>query len=584
MGVILDGGRGLYRGCYWGDQTWFAVLDIDADSNYHNPQELKQLRQRLASVGLSGSVIFQSSDSGGWHVYIPFSELAPSKEVGQALKVWLKSLGYDIKGGQLEVFPSGNGLRLPLQRGFAWLNENAELICSREELTIDAALSRFLVDLKAAANDWDYAKTLIDSQLTAAAAAAAKDAQARQERLKMDGLEHLFSAGRIEEVWDKGCKWWQEGLTSKGERHDAVLAVGHYLWYGDSENGIAALPGARHDEYRARLIEEWLTKKHNGFCRHIDQNKWEEIKAQIKRAALWRGDGQAREYEPYRLTDRLLKRLLAIFRKTGKVWTVEEFKQANDDRKEEARQRIAEAVAIMQQQGRLITIAAVARESGAEWRTVKKHSDLLTRCVGEYNRGGSGGEGAVGSCLSLVSSYESSEERKGDCFDTSNDKQQCNPRDTGKTVDSECSGNLFGAAETDIQKYPDDLDEVLTEHGQETQGSVVAFAIESENLRVESDSSDVCWLPVCSHVLDGSWRRRGTATGRQNSGVLASPLHTQPSTWIKQTGCTCGLNGCPPSFAEPTPGPPHLNPRLIFYKGSGLVLLQEGGRSRAPPR
>jgi hypothetical protein len=436
LGVMSDSGRGLYRGCYWDDETWFAVLDIDANSKYHTAQELKNLRQRLASIGLPGNVLFQSSDSGGWHLYIPFTDRAPSKEVEQALKAWLKSQGYEIRGGQLEVFPSGNGLRLPLQPGFAWLAPDGSLIRRREEMVLEAALSSFLSDFKNNANDWSYAKPLIESQLAAADRVAAGSAQALQERLEMGGFDDLYSAGKMQEVWEKGRKWWQKGLASKGERHDAVLAVGHYLWYGDSENGVAALPGARNDEYRAKLIEHWLTQKHNGFCRHIDQNKWEEITAQIKRAVLWRGDGQAKEYEPYRVTDRLLKRLMALYRKTGKLWTVEEFEKANHDRRLEARARIAEAIINLEDQGRLITIAEVARQAGSHWSTVKKNVDLLAPSLGEYNRGGGGGLGA----LLPFPGFEFEEEKKeasgSECSNSDSDFEIESSSGAGCVLDS----------------------------------------------------------------------------------------------------------------------------------------------------
>lgn len=329
-----------FYGALWANETRFAVLDIDKNSKYHNAQELQRLSRNLAAIGLSSSVLFQSSNSSGWHLYLPFIDEAPSKEVEQALKAYLKSLRYDIRCGQLEVFPSGNGLRLPLQPGFAWLDHNGAVLVRREELGVDAAVSRFLLELNSNANDWTIAKTEIESQIAAAPAAAGGDAQARQERLEMGGFDDLFSGGKIAEHWEKGRQFWQEGLTNSGQRHDAILYVGHYLWYGDTENGIAPLPGARNDEYRAHLIEEWLTEKHNGYCWHIERNKWEVIRAQIKRAVLWRSEGPAKEYQPYRLTDRLLKRLLAIYRKTGKVWTVEDFKQANEDRRDEARCKI----------------------------------------------------------------------------------------------------------------------------------------------------------------------------------------------------------------------------------------------------
>ena len=41
LAVIADGGRGgMFRGCHWADETRFAVLDIDARSQYHNQEKL----------------------------------------------------------------------------------------------------------------------------------------------------------------------------------------------------------------------------------------------------------------------------------------------------------------------------------------------------------------------------------------------------------------------------------------------------------------------------------------------------------------------------------------------------------------
>jgi len=530
-----------FYGALWADETRFAVLDIDEDSKYHNAHELQRLRANLATVGLSGNMLFQSSKSNGWHLYIPFFDLTPSKGVEQALKTWLKKLGYDIRGGQLEVFPSGNGLRLPLQCGFAWLDDNGALLLKREELGLDAALNRFLFDLNSNCNDWAFAKIEMESQMLALPAAAGGGDQARLERLEMGGFDELFSGGKIAEHWDKGRKFWQEGLSSAGQRHDAVLFIGHYLWYGDSENGIAPLPGARNDEYRAKLIEDWLTEKHNGFCRHIDQNKWETILAQIKRAVLWRGDGQAKEYEPYRLTDRLLKRLLAIYRKTGKVWTVEDFKQANEDRRDEARCKIRAAVDQCLNEGRQISRSTIAAMTGCSPNTLKKHADLWKLFAigsGEYNRG------VPGTCpVSLVPPGPDSSEEKKEFLEHSDllgEKPEINA-----VIQPGCS--------------PDPV------------------------LEIRSQGTSV--LPACSPVLDGRWRRRGKATGRRHKESLASPSHTQPSTGSKQKNpvCTCGLNGFLPSSAKPPLGPLHLNPRKIFYMGSSSDLLQEGDRSRAPP-
>jgi len=389
LGVIQDGGRGILRGCYWAEQTHHAVLDVDAKSKYHSVQELAKLQEKLSAIGLTATA-YRSSESGGWHLYIFFDDWANSDEVENSLKAWLKFQGYEIKSGTLEIFPSGNALRLPLQPGFAWLDQEGNLIRSREETTREEALASFLYDLERNQRNWSEAKDRIGSQLEAAWAAAGGDAQARKERLNIDGLEKLFAAGKIQEVWERGRKWWQDGLTERGERHDAVLAIGHYLWYGDEENAVDALPGARHDAYRERLIEEWLTQKHNGCCRHIDQDKWDEIRAQIKRATAWRRDEKYKERTPYPLTERLLKRLLAHYRRTGKVWTVSEYEQANIDRMADARERIKAAILELEATGELLTISAVARAAGAGRNTVKRHRDLFACWSGEYNRGGPG--------------------------------------------------------------------------------------------------------------------------------------------------------------------------------------------------
>jgi hypothetical protein len=531
-----------FYGAFWSDETRFAVLDIDKGSKYHNAQELQRLRDNLAAVGLPGSIPFQSSHSTGWHLYVPLFDPAPSKEVEQALKAWLKRNGYDIRCGQLEVFPSGNGLRLPLQRGFAWLDDNGSVILTREKTTLESAVSRFLFDLNSNSNNWAIAKTRIESQLAASVAAAGGDAQERRKRLEIGGFDDLFGGGKIIEHWQKGRQFWQQGLSSAGQRHDAVLFIGHYLWYGDTENGIAPLPGARNDEYRAKLIEDWLTEKHNGYCRHIDQKKWETIRAQIKRAVLWRSNGEAKEYEPYRLTDRLLKRLLAIYRKTGKVWTVEDFRQANQDRRDKARDKIQAAVSQCLSEGRQISRSTLASLTGCSPNTLKKHADLwrlFSIGSGEDNRGVAGGLP-----LFRVLGSDRSEEKK-EVFDPPAVLNQKSSLDA--VIVTGCSSDPV-------------------------------FELSSQGTSV---------LRACSPVLNGRWRRRGYAMGWRPLEVLASPSHTQPSTGskhrLREAVCTCGLNGYLPSSAKPTPGPLHLNPRKIFYIGSGSVRLWDGGNSRAPP-
>ncbi|MBX9722124.1 MAG: hypothetical protein K2X81_12060, partial [Candidatus Obscuribacterales bacterium] len=354
-----------------------AVLDIDAGtSQYYSKEKLAQLLARLDEVGLRAT-LYQSSDSGGWHLYAPFDQKEQSKEVGQTLKRWLKALGYEIKGGQLEVFPGGNALRLPLQPGFAWLEQDGTLIRTRAELSRDEALALFLKDLKTDSRNWSEAKNLIESQIIEIDRAGDAGALAHEERLNIQGFEHVLCRGKIQETWEKGRTWWRNGLQASGERHNAILAVGHYLWFGDEEQNIAALPGSQNAEYRAQLIETWLKKNHNGYCSHLNRGDWKTVKEDIRRAAFWRREEVAWVREHYPLTDRLLKRLIALYKKTGVIWSIEQMERANEKRRLEARERIARAIESLKAEGLQISVAEVARRAKADWRTVKKNWDLM---------------------------------------------------------------------------------------------------------------------------------------------------------------------------------------------------------------
>ncbi|HMY51747.1 MAG TPA: hypothetical protein PK671_02305 [Candidatus Obscuribacter sp.] len=385
-GVVSDEGRGLFRGCYWSHKTRHSVFDIDIDSRYRNGAELKKLQAHVAAVDLY-AISYRSSNSGGWHLYLPFDEWAESDEVNQTLKTWLKSLGYEITAGQLEVFPSGNALRLPLQKGFAWLNSDGSIKVRREEISEDEALASFLQDFESNARNWQQAKTLIESQIQSAGRSAGAGVQEHEKVISIAGFDDLFRKGKIQEKWDKGRDYWLHGLTAKNQRHDAIQAVGHYLWYGDPLANVPAYPGRRNNETRARLIEAWLRKKHNGQCNHINRGHWAAIEADIWRAVFWRRQQGYQVYSPYPLTDRLLKRLLEVYNKTGLLFEIDRMAEANNSRLEDARSRIKKAIKELLEEGVVLTKAEIARRAGANRRTVAKHSDLLTIWPSVNSRG-----------------------------------------------------------------------------------------------------------------------------------------------------------------------------------------------------
>ena len=389
--AISDNGHPLYRGCYWSHKTSHAVLDLDQGSKYHSALELSKLVTLFHAIGINLKP-YQSSHSGGWHLYIFFDSWEDSAEVNQRLKDYLRANSYEIKSGTLEIFPSGNALRLPLQRGFAWLGSDTSLILKREEITERFAIAQFLEDKEKNACSWKHAESCITSHLSNLLARAGTTAQDHQEAIANEGFDLLFRRGLDWEKYQRGRQYWLTGLTARKQRHDAVICIGHYLWYGDPSNDLAPLPGVRNAEVRATKIRACLEKLHNGYSKAVDSNNQKEHHSDIERAARWTRQNTelTNSKENYPLTERLLKRLQWLYQKTGKLWTVEELEKANIDRSLEARQRIAIAITQLENEGQRLTFAAIARKAGADRRTVKKNSDLLACCVSEYS-GGSGG-------------------------------------------------------------------------------------------------------------------------------------------------------------------------------------------------
>ncbi len=373
LGVIADGGRGILRGCHWGAETRFAVLDLDADSQYHSKEKLEELLTAVDEIGLKANV-YQSSDSGGWHLYIPFADWEESLEVKQTIRRWLQALGYEIKGGQLEVFPSGNALRLPLQPGFAWLDQSGNIIKTREQVSFDDALCLFLRDLEEKARNWQEAKILIESQIEANDRAAGGDAQEHKKAISTEGFDELFKPGLIAENYQKGREYWRNGLTGPKQRHEAILCIQHYLWYGDAENNIPALPGEKYEGTRYRLILAWLEQKHNGHCRHIRRGKWRKVEKEIEGATAWRKTSVERI--PYLQTERAIEVLIARSKRTKTIWTMDDLRKGNEGREKQAREKIRQAVELLRSQGRRVTCRQLMRLSHCSYHTVRLHSDI----------------------------------------------------------------------------------------------------------------------------------------------------------------------------------------------------------------
>ena len=361
------------------------MLDIDAGSQYHNLKSLGKIRQCLAESGLKSTVLYRSSLSDGWHLYIFFAEPLSSRDLRHQIVLLLKLNDFVIEKGQLEVFPApgsgpgslGHGLRLPLQPGFAWLDPyDLEVIRDRLQLSPVKALQFFLQDLYDAPNtrqDFDRLKQTVKD------AASGKDLLLhkiyRQEKTVISirpefrqqdtdlvaQVETVFGVlppGMDAETWLKGRHYHLQGLSGPSQRAEAIFSLNHYLFYGDPQRELPAL-GYGYQKDRRQVVESVLTSRHYGYSKDINKSRPDAL-AQIERASEWLPP-QRRESEP-------LKYQPAV---VPQVWI-----NANKKREQDARRRIQDALENLKKQQRAFTTIELRDLAGCSRETLYHHQDI----------------------------------------------------------------------------------------------------------------------------------------------------------------------------------------------------------------
>lgn len=140
-------------GLRFGEQTRYALLDIDRDSSCHpdnNPEKFRAVLHAVEDIGLCRYLIVRSSHSQGLHIYFFFKEPVSTFGLACALKFVLLDNKFQIKQGELEIFPnvkpynSGkpsnyNGHRLPLQTGSYLLDDDLNVITNDISQFLDFA-------------------------------------------------------------------------------------------------------------------------------------------------------------------------------------------------------------------------------------------------------------------------------------------------------------------------------------------------------------------------------------------------------------------------------------------------------------
>jgi hypothetical protein len=363
-----------------GKSTRFAVLDIDANSKYHNIKSLDKIRAALAAGGIKETVVYRSSHSDGWHLYIFFDELIGSADLRQQLVSLLQLNGFALSKGTLEVFPApgaeslGQGLRLPLQPGWAWLDQKTlDVDYYREEVSPAKAIEWFLEQLHEYSNSYTQFRILkshvaeLEARKQTVTSKASGDNvypfPSRDRRASADPkteVKEIFSVlppGINTETWWRGRCYYESGLTGASQRADAIFCLGHYLFYGDPSQGIEALGYGCHQE-REWAINEILDSKHNGYSKDILRRR-KDATEQVERATRW--------LPPEKRNSEVTK----YTQNTPVSWI-----RNNAKRSQDARKRIEAAVQQFQAEGQRFSIRDLKVAAKCSEHTLYKHEDL----------------------------------------------------------------------------------------------------------------------------------------------------------------------------------------------------------------
>ncbi len=138
----------VLRACRADDMTSFLAITIQTVSYYSSAEGLSHLRECLKASGVERAKLYQSSDDCALNLFIFLDQPTPSTEGASLLSRALRRHGVVPGTAGLNVFPSESGFCLPLQPGFAWINDEGQVIVSREQITLEAALALFFADFQ----------------------------------------------------------------------------------------------------------------------------------------------------------------------------------------------------------------------------------------------------------------------------------------------------------------------------------------------------------------------------------------------------------------------------------------------------
>ncbi|NJL51147.1 MAG: hypothetical protein HC930_01105 [Hydrococcus sp. SU_1_0] len=272
-------------GLRFGGQTKFGCLDLDKNSKNNplvNPKRYRRLLKTLKKIGIKRTVLIRSSSNRGVHVFFFLPEGVNSFDLACALFRVLGENCFEIKSGQLEIFPNTkrykkkgegfslfNGLRVPMQPG-----SGATLLDPKTFEPISGGAEEFVELMNASSNRQDF--KLLKECCDTARKWYCNFALKKQSRTQ----------------WQKDIEYSLKfGFTSSGQTNDILKSLANLgrVFYGvDTVQDLAKF-------IHERVINLPGYKEHCGHQDEIEKRAFEWATSAINYWSIWASNPERKQ-------------------------------------------------------------------------------------------------------------------------------------------------------------------------------------------------------------------------------------------------------------------------------------------------
>lgn len=209
-------------GVRFGHQTQYALIDLDAQSQYRSPDAISAIVQALETIGICRVIPIQSSWSGGIHLYLPLPEALPTFDLALAVKRCLEVQGFEVAPGQLEIFPNVKSWGNPAKGQYIQYNAHRlPLQPGTGSFLLDDDLQPIGTDLVSFFHQWDSATPQQDLTLLQLALS--------QARANHKGNYQPSTDSKIVDAWKQDLeRELTEGWTGHGQTNHLLKTIACY--------------------------------------------------------------------------------------------------------------------------------------------------------------------------------------------------------------------------------------------------------------------------------------------------------------------------------------------------------------------